>query len=70
MGETVGYLSSAGFGYTINKSIGFGYIKCESGVTDAYLTDATYQLVVAEQRVEAEIHLKPLYDPTGRRVKS
>jgi 4-methylaminobutanoate oxidase (formaldehyde-forming) len=64
-GRTVGYLTSAGFGYTVGTPIGLGYVR---GAAD--LRDGSYELVVAQQRVPAEIHVKPLYDPANAKVKA
>ena len=69
-GEPVGYLSSGGFGYTVDKSIGYGYVKNLQGVTDEYLKEGDYELTVAEQKIPARIHLQPLYDPEGKRIKA
>jgi 4-methylaminobutanoate oxidase (formaldehyde-forming) len=63
-GEFAGYLSSGGYGYTIGKPIGLGYVRRENPEA------GSYQLVVANERVKAEIHFAPLYDPTGSRVKA
>ncbi len=68
-GQIVGYLSSGGYGYTIEKSIGYGYVRNDTGVDDCYLNNADYHLVVAEDKVPATIHLQPLYDPKGQRVR-
>lgn len=68
-GEFAGYLSSGGFGYSINKPIGYGYVRNEQGVTDDYLEAGRYELVVAETIVPSSIHMKPLYDPAGSRIK-
>ena len=40
-GKTVGWLSSGGYGYTIGKGIGLGYVRDEDGVSDAMLARAT-----------------------------
>ncbi len=56
-GEPVGYLTSGGYGYTLNKAIGYGYVRNADGVDDAYLTGGRYELVVAMERVPAELHL-------------
>jgi sarcosine dehydrogenase len=69
-GERVGWLTSGGFGYTINRSIGYGYVRNPNGVTAAYVLDGTYELEVATVRVPATVSLKPLYDPTNSKVKS
>jgi 4-methylaminobutanoate oxidase (formaldehyde-forming) len=68
-GEPVGYLTSGGYGYTVGKNIGFGYVRNGDGVSDAFLAEGDYELVVAMERTRAKIHLEPLYDPKGERVK-
>ncbi|GAA4128573.1 FAD-dependent oxidoreductase [Aminobacter aganoensis] len=68
-GQPVGYLTSGGYGYTVGKNIGFGYVRNAGGVDDAFLTGGSYELVVAMERVQAQIHLEPLFDPEGTRVK-
>ncbi len=68
-GRFAGYLTSAGHGYTIGKPIGYGYVRNADGVTDDYLSSGAYELVIANERVPAAIHLEPLYDPRGARVK-
>ena len=49
-GEPVGYLTSGGYGYTIGKSIGYGYVRNADGVSDDFLADGDYELVVAMSR--------------------
>ncbi|AOF92743.1 FAD-dependent oxidoreductase [Sinorhizobium sp. RAC02] len=69
-GEPVGYLTSGGYGYTLGKNVGYGYVRRAEGVDDAFLAGGTYELVVAMERTPAKIHLDPLYDPTAARVKA
>lgn len=69
-GEPVGYLTSGGHGYTIGKSIGYGYIRNGSGVDEAFLRNASYELVVAMENMPAKIHLTPLVDHRGERIKA
>jgi sarcosine dehydrogenase len=68
-GERVGWLSSAGWGYTVNKNIGYGYVRRVEGVSDAWLASGDYELEVASERVATELQLKPLYDPASARVR-
>ena len=68
-GERVGWLSSGGWGYTVGKNIGFGYVRNESGVDDAMLNSGQFELEVATERVACNLHLAPLFDPRGERVK-
>jgi 4-methylaminobutanoate oxidase (formaldehyde-forming) len=69
-GERVGWLTSGGYGYTIGRSIGYGYVRNRDGVTAEYVTGGTYELEVAGRQVPAEVCLRPFYDPTNARVKS
>ncbi|TPN40608.1 FAD-dependent oxidoreductase [Mesorhizobium sp. B1-1-6] len=69
-GEPVGYLSSGGYGYTVEKNIGYGYVRNADGVSDDFLASGRYELVVAMQRTPAKIHLEPMYDPAGNRIKA
>ncbi len=69
-GEFAGYLSSGGFGHTVGKPIGLGYVRNQDGVDDDWLRQGRYELVVATERVPAKLHLDPLYDPAAERVKS
>ncbi len=68
-GERVGWLSSGGFGHSIGKPIGLGYVRHPEGVTDGFLLSGSYELDVAATRVPARLHLKPLWDPSGARVR-
>lgn len=72
-GQPVGYLTSGGFGYTIGRSIGYGYVRAakgSEGVSDEFLARGRYELVVETEVIPARIHLGPLYDPAGEKVKS
>ena len=69
-GVRVGWLSSGGFGHTVQRAIGYGYVRDESGVDNAYLQSGAWQLEVAAARVSCEVHTKPLYDPAGARVRA
>ena len=68
-GERVGWLSSGGFGHTLGKPIGLGYVRCADGVNGAYVSSGTYELEVATERVPAAATLQPLYDPKMTRIK-
>ncbi|QGZ34719.1 GcvT family protein [Stappia indica] len=69
-GEFAGYLSSGGYGYTVDRPIGYGYVRRAEGVDEGYLRAGSYELVVANERVPARIELGPLYDPQNARVKA
>jgi 4-methylaminobutanoate oxidase (formaldehyde-forming) len=69
-GERVGWLSSGGFGHTIGKPVGYGFVRHKDGVSEDYMTSGRYELEVASERVPASLHLGALYDPTGARIKA
>ena len=65
----VGWLTSGGYGYTVKKNIGFGYVRDVQGVNREYLKNGIYTLEVAAQRIPCNIHLSPLYDPQMKKIK-
>ncbi len=69
-GERVGWLTSGGWGYTLEKNIGFGYVRCGDGVNRAHVLEGSYELEVACERVAAQVHLDSLYDPKMQRIKA
>ncbi len=69
-GRQAGWLASAGWGYTVGRNIGYGYVRDPAGVSDDYLGSGRYELEVATRRVPCELHLVPLYDPDQRRVRA
>jgi 4-methylaminobutanoate oxidase (formaldehyde-forming) len=69
-GQRVGWLTSGGYGYTIGRSIGYGYIRNPDGVTADYVNAGTCALEVGGEQVPADVSLQPFYDPANARVKS
>ncbi len=69
-GEFAGYLTSGGYGYTIGKPIGYGYVRNPSGVTVDWLDSGSYELVVANETVKANIALEPPVDPKMLKIKA
>jgi len=68
-GERVGWLSSGGYGHTLQCAIGLGYVRRPQGLSREYLLAGHYELEVATQRLPCRIHLGPLYDPRSERVR-
>jgi sarcosine dehydrogenase len=68
-GGPVGYLTSGGYGYTVGKSLGYGYVRNDKGVSDDWLTRGSYALVIAGTVTAAELTLGPVYDPDGTRIR-
>lgn len=68
-GERVGWLSSGGWGHTIKKNIGYGYVRNQEGVSVDFLKSGTYELDIAAKRVPCDIHFEALVDPKMERIK-
>ena len=68
-GRRVGWLSSAGYGHSIGRSIGMGYVRNPDGLDRDYVLGGRYELEVASERVPCEVTLEPLYDPAMKRVR-
>jgi len=68
-GERCGWLSSAGFGHTVQKSIGMGYIRDAGGITRKDVMAGSYELEVAGDRVVADVTLTALHDPKMANVR-
>jgi sarcosine dehydrogenase len=69
-GEQVGYLTSGGYGYTLRKPIGMGYVRHSEGVSEEWALAGRYELVVAQEQRACRISFAPLYDARGERVKT
>ena len=69
-GKRVGWLSSGGYGHTLGRSIGMGYVRNPEGVTADHVLTGSYQLEVASELVPCEVTLSPLYDPKGAKIKA
>ena len=67
-GEIVSYLTSGSYGHHLGAAFGMGYVPC-AGESAADVLASSYQIEVAGVRVDAEVSLKPMYDPKAERVK-
>ena len=68
-GVRAGWLSSGGFGHTLGKPIGYGYVREAGGVLEDWMKTGRYELEVASERVPCKIHVTALYDPLNARIK-
>jgi 4-methylaminobutanoate oxidase (formaldehyde-forming) len=69
-GEPAGYLTSGGYGYTLGKPIGYGYVRDSDGVTDDYLAQASYELIVATEPKRCRVVMGAPFDPEGVRMRA
>ncbi|UWQ20583.1 FAD-dependent oxidoreductase [Jannaschia sp. W003] len=68
-GEMVGHLTSGGYGHALGAAVGLGYVPC-AGEKVADLVASQWEIEIAGTRVAAEASLRPMYDPTGERMRA
>ncbi len=69
-GVVIGYLTSGNYGHHLGGAIGLGYVKCSAvGETAEAQLNAHYQIDVAGKLVDADVSLRPFYDPKALKVK-
>jgi glycine cleavage system T protein len=64
-GETVGRVTSGGYGYTVERSIAYAYvpaINAEPG--------QTIEVEIFGEWIAGEVAAEPLYDPSGSRIRA
>ncbi len=68
-GKRVGWTTSAGWGYTVNKNIAYGYVRNANSVDAEYLRSGAYELEVEEMRVPVIYEPEALYDPKSLKMR-
>ena len=69
-GRRVGWLTSGGHGHTLQKAIGYGYVRDPAGVDPDQVLRGAYELEVAGELVAAAPFLRAPYDPAQERVRA
>ncbi|XP_066222856.1 sarcosine dehydrogenase, mitochondrial [Saccopteryx leptura] len=70
-GQVVGHVRRADFGFTIDKTLAYGYIRDPSGrpVSPDFVKSGDYSLERMGVSYPARVHLKSPFDPDNKRVK-
>ena len=64
-----GYIRSGMYAHTLGAACGLGYITAADGGTVGPIAADAYEIEIAGVRYPATASLKPLYDPSGTRIK-
>ena len=64
-GQSIGYVSSGGWGPVVEQHIALGYVP-----PDAYREDGDYAVEILGRLLPARLQEKPLFDPTGNRMRA
>ena len=68
-GVRVGRTTSGMYGHTLGSSVGLGYVEHPEGVDHEFMASGNFELEVAGIRFAAAASLRPMYDPTGEKIK-
>jgi 4-methylaminobutanoate oxidase (formaldehyde-forming) len=69
-GRRVGLVTSANYGHTLGAAIGMGYVSNDTGVDADFIKSGQFEIAIAGVRHKARASLRPMYDPTGARMKA
>ena len=64
-GQVVGWVTSGGYGYTVNKSIAYAYLPIELAKPGIRLSVECFGV-----EYQASVEKEPLYDPKGEKIKA
>jgi 4-methylaminobutanoate oxidase (formaldehyde-forming) len=63
--KVVGWVTSGGYGYSINESIAYAYLPIELAKAGTRVSVECFGV-----EIQAEIQKEPLYDPKGEKIKA
>lgn len=69
-GRIVGQITSAGYGHTVGRSVGMGYVRLDGRSPAELVEGSRWHIEVALERVPAAASLRPLHDPQGARLRA
>jgi glycine cleavage system aminomethyltransferase T len=64
-GAVVGYVTSAGYGYSVGRCVVYGYLPTELAVEGTPL-----EIEYFDERLPARVASEPLWDPKGERLRA
>jgi 4-methylaminobutanoate oxidase (formaldehyde-forming) len=63
--EVVGWVTSGGYGYSINKSIAYAYLPIDLAKPGTALSVECFGVLI-----KVQVEKEPLYDPKGEKIKA
>jgi 4-methylaminobutanoate oxidase (formaldehyde-forming) len=63
--EVIGWITSGGYGYSVEKSIAYAYLPIDKAKVGTAL-----DIEILGERIPAKIEREPLWDPKGERIKA
>ena len=71
-GVAVGYIRAASYGHTLGGAVGLAMIDALPNVpfNKDFIDNGKWQVQIAERFYDAQVSLRPLYDPDNLRIKA
>jgi 4-methylaminobutanoate oxidase (formaldehyde-forming) len=68
--ELVGAITTGSYGHSLGAPVGLGWISLPASVAVEALAGQRFEVLVAGQKIEAEVSRAPMYDPENQRIRS
>jgi 4-methylaminobutanoate oxidase (formaldehyde-forming) len=68
-GKQVSQITSGAYGFKIESAVGFGYLSNKDGISEKWVLDGNYEIMVEDRKIPAKVHLRSPYDPNNERPK-
>lgn len=68
-GEQVSQITSGAYGFKTGRAVGFGYLDHSDDISDKWILDGHYEIMVEGRKIPATVHLRSPYDPNNKRPK-
>ena len=68
-GEFIDTLSSGAYGFEVDSPVGMGYLIKKDGISNDWIKEGSYELMVEGKLYPATLHLRSPYDPKNERTK-
>ncbi len=68
--RALGYVRAGSYGHTLGGAVGLAMIAADVPIDNAYLASGRWQVDIAGTRYPIAVSLRPMYDPTMKRVKA
>jgi 4-methylaminobutanoate oxidase (formaldehyde-forming) len=67
-GRWAGYVRAAAFGHTLGGPVALAQVRCDDGVTSAWLSAGSFEVRTPTRRLPARVQFAPFYDPQRLRI--
>ena len=68
-GERVGRISSAAYGHSLGRALGFGYVRADEPFLLKSLKQRSFEVEIGDVRVPASVSTRALYDPEQHEIR-